>query len=69
MFCYKGIVMQTRVFLLFILFLTLTVFYISATWVTVPMIISEQQIQTEILNQLDDRVFERVENDDRLSGN
>ena len=57
----KGVVMQRRVFLLFILFLVLAVFYSSVARENVPGITSKQQAQTELLNRLDESVLEKQE--------
>ena len=49
----KGIVMQRRVFLLFILFVVLAGFYASVTRTSVPVLTGKQRAQTEQFNQID----------------
>jgi hypothetical protein len=56
MFCNKGIVMQRRVYLLFILFVVLAAFYASLAR-EVPEITAKQQAQTEQFNHLDETVL------------
>jgi len=53
----KGITMQRRAFLLFVLFVVLAAFYVSATRENVPVIAAKQQEQTERFNQLDEQVL------------
>lgn len=51
--------MQTRVYLLFILFVVLAAFYASVTRESAPVIASKQQAQTEMFNQLDEAALEQ----------
>jgi FlaG/FlaF family flagellin (archaellin) len=68
MFCYKGNVMQRRVLLMFALFVVLAGFYASVTRENVSMIQSEQKVQTEMFNQLDEQALSQAKNSTSSSG-
>ena len=51
---YKGIVMQKRSYLLFVLFVVVAAFYTSVTRMGTPAINAEQQAQTDRFNRLDE---------------
>jgi hypothetical protein len=57
----KGIVMQTRVILLFLFFLVVALFYNTVTRQNMPNIEAKQKVQTEMLNNLDERVLSRTQ--------
>lgn len=59
--------MQKRAFLLFVLLVVLTVFYISISGTNVPLITTEQKAQTEMLDNLDERVLEADDSDPESS--
>jgi len=69
MFCNKGIVMQRRVLLLFVLFVVMAGFYTSVTSESVPTITTEQKAQTELFNQLDEHALKLAKNTTTASGN
>ena len=56
--------MQTRILLLFILFLALAVFFATMSRQNVSDIASKQQAQVETMNQLDEIAFSKSENSD-----
>ena len=56
--------MQRRAILLFILFAVLAVFYASVSGRSVPEIMAEQKAQTEMFEQLDQRVLRQPRSDE-----
>lgn len=67
-FANKGIEMQTRVYLLFILFVVVAVFY-ATTRDGVSAISTELQVQTEMFDKLDEFNSETPEIASTSSGN
>lgn len=67
-FANKGIEMQTRVYLLFILFVVVAVFY-ATTRDGVSAISTELQAQTEMFDQLNEFESDRSEIASTSSGN
>ena len=57
----KGVVMQIRVILLFVLLLVVTLFYSTVTRQNMPNIGAKQKAQTEIMNNLDERALTRTQ--------
>jgi hypothetical protein len=55
--------MQIRVILLFVLFLVVTLFYSTVTRQNMPNIGAKQKAQTEMMNNLDERVFSQVQSE------
>ncbi len=55
--------MQTRVILLFVLFLVVALFYDSVTRQNMPNIEAKQKVQTEMMNNLDERVLARTQSE------
>ena len=53
--------MQTRVILLFVLVLVLALFYNTVTRQNMPNIEAKQKVQTEMLNNLDERVLSHTQ--------
>ena len=66
--CYKGIVMQQRVILLFLLFVVLSVFYASFTGDTVPTMSERQQAQTEMFENIEENALKRPDASNDFSG-
>jgi len=61
--------MQRRVFLLFLLFVVLAAFYANLARQNVPAITAKQQAQTEMFNQMDERVLSQAESTTISSSN
>jgi hypothetical protein len=59
----QGVVMQTRVILLCVLFLIVALFYNTVTRQNMPNIEAKQKVQTEMMNTLDERVLARTQSE------
>ena len=55
--------MHTRVILMFVLFLVVTLFYSTVTRQNMSGIGAKQKAQTEMMNNLDERVFSQVQSE------
>jgi len=54
---------QTRVVLLFVLFLAMTLFYSTMTRQNMPNIAAKQKVQTEMMNNLDERALSQTQSE------
>lgn len=64
----KGVAMQQRVILLFVLFVVLAAFYASVSRQSVPVITQKQRAQTELFDEMDANALNRTDTDAQASG-